>query len=63
MLVDWLPAVPGVLSGCDTKPVADGSTPSPPVVRLAELRLAGVTLFNADRWREVYGMLLRAVGD
>ena len=62
MPADWLPAVPGVLSGCDTNPVADGSTPIPPVARLAEVRLAGVMLFSADMCREVYGMLLRAAG-
>lgn len=42
MLAELLPAVPGVLSWCETKPVADGNAPAPALVLLALLKLLGV---------------------
>ncbi len=42
MLAELLPAVPGVLSWCDTIPAADGNAPAPALVLLALLKLLGV---------------------
>jgi len=35
--------VPGVLSGCDANPAAEGNAPPPMFVLLALLKLLGVT--------------------